>query len=34
MTSSKKFAFDLFKIAETFWFLIVCTHSKQWWIRE
>jgi len=24
----------LFKIAENFWFLIFCTHNKQWWIAK
>ena len=34
MTSSKKFTFDFFKIAENFWFLIFCTHDMQWWITK
>jgi len=34
MTSIKKFTFDFLKIAEHFWFLIFCTHSKQWWITK
>jgi len=34
MSSSKKFTFDFLKIAENFWFLIVSTHNKQWWIAE
>jgi len=34
MTSSNKFTFDFFKIAENFRFLIFCTHNKQWWIAK
>jgi len=34
MTPSKKFTFDFLKIAEIFWFLIYCTHNKQWWIAK
>ena len=32
LASSKKFTFDFLKIAEDFWFLIFCTHNKQWWL--
>jgi len=34
MTSSKKFTFDFLEIAENFWFLILCTQNKQWWIAQ
>jgi len=34
MTSIKKFTSDFFKIAENVWFLIFCTHYKQWWIAK
>jgi len=34
MTSSKKFTVDFLKIVENFWFLIFCTHNKQWWIAK
>jgi len=34
MASSKKFTFHFFKIAENFWFLILLTRNKQWWIAK
>jgi len=34
MVSSKKFTFGLIKIAGNFWFLIFCTHNKQWWMAK
>jgi len=30
MTSNKKFTFDVFTIAENFWFLIFCTNKQLW----
>jgi len=34
MTPSNKFTFDFLEIAENVWFLIFCTHNKQWWIAK
>jgi len=34
MTSSTKFTFGFFKIAENIWILIFCTHNQQWWTTK
>jgi len=34
MTSSNKFTFDTFEVAENLKFYVFFTHNKQWWIAE
>jgi len=34
LISSKEFTFDVLEIADKSWFLIFCTHNKQWWIAK